>query len=112
MPLPLIGYSPAALRAEYQRGIEEGRLHCQRALFDALLPLLPRVASRIAQRPQQSIFTMVQDLVEVFSAEIAQRQQTLTYLETENQQLRARVSQLESNLAEARPASWLSRSTL
>ena len=66
--------------------------------------MLPGVASRIAQRPQQSILTMVQDLAEVFSAEIAQRQQTLTYLETENQQLRARVSELESNLAEARPA--------
>lgn len=103
MPLfPLIGYSQAALRAEYERGLLDERLECQQALYNACQQLLPGVTDRFARHPRPNIFVMAQHLVEAISAEMARRHQAHVYLEVESQRLQTKIGELETKLAEFR----------
>ncbi len=104
MPLfPFIGYSQAALRDEYERGVQDGRIRSQQTLYDALQQLLPGVTGQITWHLQPNMFGMAQQLVEAVSAELIRRQPVPTYLETENRRLQAKVSELEGKLAGFRP---------
>ncbi len=104
MPLfPFIGYSQAALRDEYERGVQDGRIRSQQTLYDALQQLLPGVTCQINWHSQPNMFGMAQQLVEIVSAELTRRQEIPTYSEAENRRLQAKVSELEGRLAEFRP---------
>jgi chromosome segregation ATPase len=101
MPLfPIIGYSQATLRAEYERGVQDERLHCQQNLFDAFQQLLPGMFEQIARHSQPSTFAVIRYLEETISVELTRRQQVSTYLEVENQKLKMKLKELESELEE------------